>query len=302
MNPKRMIGSIVFLSAVLIAAAEPFSFVRPVKPSESFRCSVLIRQSAQYSFHVPGTEQPQVKLNSLQADFNGYLTVLQVNASGSPERIRLRADRFSGSVNGRQIKSDLPRGAVIEGDLTHGRTEFFLDGKALDPDLQLLFAHLFPPASDGSLADLTGRSRILPKPGGGWQPDLTAFIKMLGRRRVRLAPSSFRSGITYHGPERIGKLSCRKFSILIETMKLADYDCRFKFTFSLAPSGPPVRSVRDVTEVIHQIIRSEHPFAAGTRIELVNQDHTESSLLPVKSVPPLKGEQKKLGLWESLLH
>ena len=302
MNLKRMTGSMVFLSAALITAAETFSFVRPVKPSDSFRCLVQTRQSAQYSFSVPGTDQPQVKLNSLKADFDGYLTVRQVNASGSPERISLRADRFSGSINGRQIKTGLPRGAVIEGDLSRGKAEFFLDGKALGSELQFLFAHLFPPASDSSLADLTGKLRILPKPGGGWQPDLTAFIKMLGRRRIRLSPSSFRSGVTYHGSERIGKLSCRKFSILIETMKLADYDCRFKFSFSLAPSGPPVRSVRDVTEMVHQTIRSDHPFAAGTRIELVNRDHTECSLLPVKSVPPLDNERKDLGLWESLLH
>ena len=301
MNLKRTILCVVLLSGIL-SAAETFSFVRPVRESESFRCSLLVKQSSQYSFFVPGNDQPVVKLSSVQADFYGYLTVLQVNSAGNPDRIRIRADRISGSVNGRAVKSDLPPAAVIEGDLTGGKAQFSTGGKTLAPELQLLFAHLFPPASDASLADLTGRSQVLPKTGEGWKPDLTAFIKMLERRRIQLPPASFRSGITYHGPERVGKLQCRKFTILIETAKLTDYDCRFKYTFSLAPSGPPVQSVREVTEVIRQVIRSEQPFAAGTRIELHNQDHTECTLLPVASVPPLKKAEKPRGAWESLLH
>ena len=301
MNLKRTILCAVLLPGVL-SAAETFSFVRPVRVSESFRCSLLVKQSSQYSFFIPGNELPVVKLSSVHADFYGYLTVQQVNSAGNPDRIRIRADRISGSVNGRTVKSGLPSGAVVEGDLSGGKAQFSSGGNALAPDLQLLFAHLFPPASDASLSDLTGRSHVLPKSGEGWKPDLSVFIKMLERRRIQLPPASFRSGITYHGPERVGKLQCSKFTILIETAKLTDYDCRFKYTFSLAPSGPPVQSVREVTEVIRQVIRSEQPFAAGTRIELLNQDHTECVLLPIASVPPPKKAEKTRGAWESLLH
>ena len=300
MNLKRMVLCAVFLSAAL-SAAEPFSFVRPVKVSDSFLCSVFIRQSSRYSFFIPGADQPVVKLSSVQADFYGYLTVRQVNSAGNPERLSIRADRFSGSINGIPVKTDLPAGTWIEADLSQGKAVFSIGGKSLDPDRQLLFGHLFPPASNFSLADLTGRSRILPKPGEGWKPDLAAFLKMLGQRRIELTPASFRSGVTYHGPDRVGKFACRKFSILIETVRLTDYDCRFKVTFSLAPSGPPVQSTRDVTEVIRQVVRSEQPFAAGTKIELHNHDHNECTLFPVESVPPLKKPKKKLGAWESLL-
>lgn len=300
MNLKRTILCTALLP-VALSAAETFSFVRPVRVSESFRCSLLVKQSSRYSFFVPGNDQPVVKLGSVQADFYGYLTVLQVNSAGNPDRIRIRADRISGSVNGRAV-NPLPSGAVVEGDLTGGKAQFSCGGKALSSDLQLLFAHLFPPASKSSLAELTGRSRVLPKTGEGWKPDLTPFIKMLERRRIQLPAASFRSGITYHGPDRVGKLQCRKFTILIETAKLTDYDCRFKYTFSLAPSGPPVQSVREVIEVIRQVVRSEQPFAAGTRIELLNQDHTECSLLPVASVPPPKKAEKPRGGWEALLH
>lgn len=300
MSLKRIILSSVLLPAAM-AAAETFSFARPVKVSDSFLCALLVKQSSQYSFFVSGNDQPAVKLSSVQADFYGYLTVRQVNPVGNPDRLSIRADRFSGSVNGRQLKSNLPSGTWIDADLSGGRAVFFVEGKPLDAELQLLFAHLFPPASTGTLADLTGTSRILPKPGEGWKPDLTAFIKMLASRRIQLPPSSFRSGVTYHGPERVGKLSCQKFGILIETAKLTDYDCRFKLTFSLAPSGPPVQMVREVTEVIRQVIRSEQPFAAGTRIELLNQDRTESTLLPVETIPPLKKAKKPAHAWESLL-
>ena len=301
MSPIRILSFLVLLPAAL-TAAETFSFVRPVRTSDSFLCSILVKQSSQYSFFVPGNEQPVVKLSSVQADFYGYLTVRQVNPVGNPDRLSIRADRFSGSVNGRQIKSELPPGTWIDADLSGGRAQFSAGGKPLDAGLQLLFTHLFPPASPFTLADLTGHSRILPKPGEGWRPDLTAFIKMLARRGIQLPSSAFRSGVTYHGSEPVGKLLCRKFGILIETAKLTDYDCRFKLTFSLAPSGPPVQMVREVTEMIRQVLRSEQPFAAGTRIELLNQDRTESTLLPVKTVPPLKKAEKPRGGWEALLH
>ena len=300
MSLKRILSFLVLLPAAL-TAAETFSFVRPVKASDSFRCSLLVKQSSQYSFFVPGNEQPVVKLSSMQADFYGYLTVRQVNSVGNPDRLAIRADRFSGSVNGKQIKSTLPSGTWIDADLSGGRAVFSVEGKTLDDGLQLLLAHLFPPVSTFTLADLTGPSRILPKPGEGWKPDLTSFIKMLAHRRIELPPSSFRSGVTYQGPERVGKLHCQKFGILIETSKLTDYDCRFKLTFSLPPSGPPAQMVREVTEVIRQVLRSEQPFAAGTRIELLNQDHTECTLLPVASVPPPKKAEKPRGAWESLL-
>lgn len=301
MKLKTIILIAVLLPAALAASA-PFSFVRPAKVSDSFRCSILIRQSSQYSFFIPGADQPVVKLSSVQAEFYGYLTVRKVNSAGNPERLLIRSDRMSGSINGLQLKSALPSGSLIEADLSGGKSVFSVGGKMPDPDLQIILSHLFPPASDSSLADLTGRSRILPKQGEGWKPDLTSFLKMLAQRRIQLTPSAFRSGITYQGTERIGKLPCRKFSILIETSRPTDYDCRFKLSFSMATSGPPVRSDREVTEVIRQVIRSDQPFASGTRIELLNQDHSEYFLFPVKSIPPQKKAPEKLGTWESLLH
>ena len=130
MNLKRMVLCAVFLSAAL-SAAEPFSFVRPVKVSDSFLCSVFIRQSSRYSFFIPGADQPVVKLSSVQADFYGYLTVRQVNSAGNPERLSIRADRFSGSINGIPVKTDLPAGTWIEADLSQGKAVFSIGGKRL---------------------------------------------------------------------------------------------------------------------------------------------------------------------------
>lgn len=284
------------------ASAEYFSFVRKADPSDSFQCSILSRQSSRYSFHIPGSDAPVVKLNSVEAVFFGFLTVRQVNPAGNPVRLSIRADRFSGSIDGRTVNTGLPQGARIEADLAGGKAVFSRDGKLLPHDVQSLLGTLFPPASDHTIADLAGKSRSLPEPGNGWKPELKPFIDMLARRGVRLAPNAFRSGITYHGTERVGKLQCRRFSLLIETAKLADYDCRFKMTFSMAPSGPPVSSVREVTEVIRQVMHSSRPFVSGTKIELVNQDHTERSLIPVPAVPPPKAPKKPAGAWETLLH
>ena len=138
------------------------------------------------------------------------------------------------------------------------------------------------------MAELTGRSRRLPVPGQGWTADLTSFRRELAARKIPISPSALIGTVVYFGPETIGRLNCSRFGLQIETKGLPDYDCRLKYTFFLAPSGPPVRLVRDATEVISRILRSGQPFAAGTRVRQINKDHTERTLVPVQVIPPVK--------------
>ena len=123
---------------------------------------------------------------------------------------------------------------------------------------------------------------------------------MLFARGVSLPPSAFKSGITYYGPDTAAGVRCRKFGLLIETARLTDYDCRFRLTFWLAPDGPPVLLVRDAKEVIRNVLRENQPFAAGTQVELISEDHTEQELLPVARLPETRSG-KSGQEWESLL-
>lgn len=295
------LGLTACLIAPVLSAAEKFSFVRPVLPGSCFECRVQTRQSARYSFRLPGVDDPIVKQDSVQALFQGYLTVRDVKAAGSPSRMKIRADHLSGSINGRTTTADLPGGTDIEAVRTDGRSVFSSGAVSLTPEHSVLLSVLFPPPC-GTLADLAGLDRLLEKPGQGWKPDLTLFLKQLARRGILLKPSAFKSGVTYHGREKYGRFDCRKFTLLIESCTLSDYDCRLKITFWIAPSGPPVRIVRDATEVIRQVPRSGEPFAAGTRIELFAEDHTEQVLVPVERIPPAKKRGTPSGGWDVFLH
>ncbi|MBO4630635.1 MAG: hypothetical protein J5858_01795, partial [Lentisphaeria bacterium] len=93
----------------------------------------------------------------------------------------------------------------------------------------------------------------------------------------------------------------RKFGLLIETARLTDYDFRFKLTFWLAPSGPPIRLVRDSKEIIRRVLRSVPPIASGTQARQIFEDHTEQTLLPVEKIPPVKSDRGKKGSWDFLL-
>ena len=127
------------------------------------------------------------------------------------------------------------------------------------------------------------------------------YLAMLDSRGVSLPGSAFKSGITYFGPDSAAGVRCRKFSLLIETARLTDYDCRFRLTFWLPQDGPPVLLVRDAKEVIRNVLRESQPFAAGTQIELISEDHTEQELLPVATLPESRSGKSGQG-WESLLH
>ncbi len=299
---RKSLSAVFFCcTALALSAAESFSFVRPVRPGDIFECRITLSRSARYSFTFPGRDEPVVKLDTVEAEFHGYLTVGEVNAAGNPVRLRISRGRFFGAVNGRRVPAAQEFAPDIEADLSGKSAVFSLSDKALSEEQLILLQHLFPPASNGSLSDLTGRSRVLPKPGEGWQPELKLFLDQLKLRQIELPPSAFRSGITYQGKEKIGKLDCRRFSLLIETAGLSDYDCRYRFSFCLAPSGPPVRMVSDAEEVIRRILRSAEPMSAGTKLELVTRDHAEQSLVPVTEIPPLKSEEKKSGTWDFLL-
>ncbi|MBO4647995.1 MAG: hypothetical protein J5806_07555 [Lentisphaeria bacterium] len=284
----RILPVAVLLCCFLPVFAGTVDFVRPVRTGDRFECNVLSVQSVQYELLLPGSEAPVVKTVRAQVGFQGYLTVTRVNAVGNPTHLMLRADRFSGSVDGKPVKWDFPAGAWIDADLSSAAGVFNISGKPLPADLQNLFRILFPPASESTLAELTGRSRRLPVPGQGWAADLTSFRRELAARKIPIAPSSLIGTVVYFGPETIGRSNCLRFGLQIETKGLPDYDCRLKYTFSLAPSGPPVRLVRDATEVIFRILRSGQPFAAGTQVRQINKDHTERTLVPVQVIPPVK--------------
>ena len=284
----RILPTAVLLFCFLPVFAGTVSFVRPVRTGARFECSVLSVQSVQYELLLPGSEAPEIRTVRAQVEFQGYLTVTRVNAVGNPTHLVLRADRFSGSVDGKPVKWDYPAGTWIDADLSSAAGQFSIFGKPLTSDLLNLFRILFPPASENTLAELTGRSRQLPVPGQGWTADLTSFRRELAARKIPLSPSALTGTVVYFGPETIGRSNCLRFGLQIETKGLPDYDCRLKYTFSLAPSGPPVRLVRDATEVILRVLRSGQPFASGTQVRQINKDHTVRTLLPVQVIPPVK--------------
>ena len=296
----RILLLTVLFTAFMLPAAEKISFVRPLETGSCFRCFVQTRQSARYTFRIPGRDDPKIKLDTVQADFAGWLRIRQVNAAGSPAAVGIRIDRLVGSLNGKDVQNIFPAGTWLDAVLSPERSEFTVNGKPVPPEFHALLSVLFPPA-ESSLSELTGPERILPKPGQGWRPDLSSFLKQLNQRRIQLPASAFRSGITYFGPERVGKFSCRKFGLLIETAKPSDFDCRIKMTFWMAPSGPPVRMTREAREVIRQVLRADQPFSYGTVVDLLCEDYTEQILFPVERIPDPVPTGKKSGAWDSLI-
>ena len=287
----RILPTAVLFFSFLPVFAGTVNFVRPVRSGARFECRILSVQSVQYELLLPGSEAPVVRTVRAQVEFQGYLTVTRVNAVGNPTHLVLRPDRFYGSVDGKPVNWAFPAGTLIDADLSSAPGRFTVPGKTLKPELQNLLQILFPPASENTLSDLTGRSRQLPVPGQGWKADLNSFRRELAARKISIAPSALIGTVVYFGPETIGRLSCFRFGLQIETAGLSDYDCRLKYTFWLAPSGPPVRLVRDATEVIFRILRSGQPFASGAQVRQINKDHTERTLVPVQVIPPLKAKR-----------
>lgn len=297
----RILFSAVFLCCVALSGAETFSFARPVRTGELFECRIRLSRSARYAFTLPGRNEPVVKLDTAEADFHGFLLVREVNAAGNPVRLLIRRCLFSGSLDGRAVEAITGASPEIEADLSGKESAFSCAGRALSSGQLALLRQLFPPVSSLTLGDLAGRSRVLPKAGEGWKPDLKPFLDQLKQRRIELPSSAFSGWITYLGKEKTGGLDCRKFTLRIETAGLTDYDCRYRFSFLLAPSGPPVRMTLDAVEVIRQVLRSGEPMSAGTILELIQQDQLEQSLTPVSEVPPPETGKKQPGTWDFLL-
>lgn len=299
---KKSFLFILFALPVLLSAAEKITFDRPLKPGQHFDCRIQTDQSTRYSFRLPGNPDPVVKLETFRAEFRGYVTVRQVNRTGNPTLMQIRADRLTGQLDGRAVVLNLPGNAEITADLSALPARFYCGGKALARNETRIFRLLFHPALENRLSDLTGTERELSAPGISWRPELSGFQKTLKSRRIELNPAALKSGITYYGKETQGKQSCRKFGMLIETAGLPDYDFRFQAYFWLAPQGPPVKLVRNVTEVVRRVLRSSQAFAAGTQVELISEDHTEQWMLPVSALPaPAKKKSPASGEWDSLL-
>ena len=146
---KILLNAILFAAAVL-PAAEKFSFIRPLSAGSCFQCFIQTRQSAQYTFRIPGRDDPVVKLDTVQADFAGFLQIRQVNASGHPSAVRIRVDRLTGSLNGKIVKNRLSPGVWLEAVLSPDRTSFSVDGKPVPQDFHALLNALFPAAESST--------------------------------------------------------------------------------------------------------------------------------------------------------
>ena len=293
---------ILLFCSTALSAAEKITFDRPLKPGQHFECRIQTDQSARYSFRLPGNPDPVIKLETFRAEFRGYVSILKVNRAGNPTSMKIRADRLSGLLDGRSISLNLPANAEITADLSAIPARFHYNGRELSRNETKIFRLLFHPALENRLSDLTGTTRELPAPGGSWRPELSGFQKTLADRKIELKPAAMKAGITYYGKDAQGKRRCQKFGMLIETAGLPDYDFRFQAYFWLAPQGPPVKLVRNVTEVVRRVLRSSQAFAAGTQVELISEDHTEQWMLPVSALPaPAKKKSPASGEWDSLL-
>lgn len=299
---KKSALFILLFCSTALTAAEKITFDRPLKPGQHFECRIQTDQSARYSFRLPGNPDPVVKLETFRAEFRGYVSILKVNRTGNPSAMQIRVSRLSGLLDGRNISLNLPGGADIAADLSAIPARFYYNGKELSRTETRVFRSLFHPALENKLSDLTGRERELPAPGSSWKPELSGFQKTLESRKIELKPAALKAGITYYGKDAQGKQRCQKFGMLIETAGLPDYDFRFQAYFWLAPQGPPVKLVRNVTEVVRRVLRSSQAFAAGTQVELISEDHTEQWMLPVSALPaPAKKKSPASGEWDSLL-
>ena len=291
-------------SGLLLSGAETVLFDRPLKAGDRFDCMADSSQSQQYTFRMPGIDNPPVRLNTLRLRFAGLLTVEKVDAEGKALNIRLEIRSLRGSINGRNADCSAIEGKTVTGDLSRSPAVFHSPDGTLNREAVILLSALFRPVSTHSLAELTGRQRTLERIGETWSPDLRAFSESLRRRGIDLPPGAIKGTITYAGKETFRALECFAFRFFIQSKKTAGYDFRFsgQILFPVNPeAGPAVRVTRDATEVIDRLLSASDPVAAGSKLKLISTDRTDMMLFPVRFLKEEAPAPKKESFWDALL-
>ena len=172
------------VSAMILSGAETILFDRPLKAGDCFDCIVDTAQSQQYTFQMPGLDNPPVRLNTVKVQLSGLLTIEKVSADGKALNIRLEVRSLRGSINGRRADVSAIDGKTVTGDLSHAPVEFQSSNGNLNKDIRFLLSAVFRPVSPHGLAELTGKKRVLERSGETWSPDLHSFSESLRKRGV----------------------------------------------------------------------------------------------------------------------
>ncbi len=243
---KRFLLFFALYSGLLLSGAETVLFDRPLKAGDRFDCMADSSQSQQYTFRMPGVDNPPVRLNTVRLRFAGLLTIEKVNAGGKALNIRLEIRSLRGSINGRKADCSAIEGKTVTGDLSRSPAVFRSPDGTLNREAVILLSALFRPVSTHSLAELTGRQRTLERIGETWSPDLRAFSESLRRRGIDLPPGAIKGTITYAGKETFRALECFAFRFFIQSKKTAGYDFRFsgQILFPVNPEAGPAGHAR----------------------------------------------------------
>lgn len=296
----------ILLFSLLSAAhpAERAVFDRPLKPGAAYDCTIRSEQSARYSFQMPGSDNPVVKLDTISVSFAARLTVTSVNLMGNPTGIRLDIRAFTGLLNGAPVSTKPLVNQTVIGDLSKTPAVFTCIQVPVEKGPAALLSAIFRPATNSRLSDMTGSVRTLKEKGDSWKPLLEALCRTLAERKLQITPRDLTGEIVYMGKTELNRIPCQQFRIQIETGQRADYDFRFKATLLLPAdpaAGPALKVTREATEIVTRTVPRDNPFASGADIELISKDSTEVILLPASSAAPSSARPSGGNAWDAVL-
>lgn len=266
-----------------------FDFERRVNKGDSYLCFVKLERVLEYLLAVPGAEKKLEKYESISLNFAGHLTVEKVNTAGNMQEVSVKISSLSGSVNGTPVPCENLSEKVLKGDLKLSPVKFsFRDtGTALSREQNLLLQALFPPASNNSLPDLTGKTRLL-SPGETFPLNTEKYRKALAERKIAGTEKNITGFCRFEGIFPFRGKQCGRFFMELKSDKIPGYQFRYRASCYIPEKkdeGPAVSIQREAVEFLTRNISPANRFASGGQLTMEAKENTSIVLLPAENLP-----------------
>lgn len=286
-----------YLTALLLAASLPLlavedaktviQFDRPIAQGSSFDCEIEAAHSKSFSMSMPGVETPLIKGDVALAKLSGRMTVLEVNPSGNPLKIRFQTKSLDGAID--RIKPDLAalQGKAFTADLTPPVCKFAMeddDQAPMTKEAVKLLSIIFRPSSKSGIGDLMGTKEAV-KPGDSWKPPCSLLISMLAQRGLKFNEGNFRGAVTLKGRTSMASIDCWQLEERIETTGTPGFDLRIDISILLPvdpAKGGALKLSRNGQEMVCKTLPEGNPLSAGKTVEAIVKDSMDAVIIPVQ--------------------
>ena len=262
-------------------------FDRPIAKGSEFDCEINASYSKTFKMSMPGVESPLLKSEAITAMLYGRMSVLEVNETGNPAKIRFQVKSLDGAIDHLRPELGAFQGKAFVADLTPPVCKFSMEGPDQAPmtkEATRLLSAIFRPATKSGMGALLGTNAPVAL-GDSWRPPCSLLLSMLAQRGLKMKEEDFDGSVTLKGRESFKSIDCWNIEERLDSKNVPGFDFRLNISLLLPvdpAKGGALKISRSGQEMVNKALPEGNPLSAGKTVEASVRDSMDAVVIPLR--------------------